>query len=65
MWTGPNDAPLSTKAERMEKLKRLHDWDEDGCCRHCGFDGAEWHHWRHNTYEGRAMQTPIPPCNKI
>ena len=65
MWTGPNDAPVSTKEERLAALKRLHDWDDDGCCVHCGFDGAEWHHWRYSTYEGRAKQTPIPPCNKI
>lgn len=32
-----------------------HDWDEDGCCYHCGFDGAEWHHWKTQTYEGRAL----------
>lgn len=39
-----------------------HEYDDDGCCIHCGFDGAEWHHWRYNTYEGVAMKTPAPPC---
>lgn len=42
----------------------MHDYDEDGICRHCGFDGAEWHWWRYNTHEGKAMQTPPPKCEK-
>ena len=25
MWTGPNDAPVSTKEERMEKLRRQYE----------------------------------------
>lgn len=40
-----------------------HQFDEDGCCIHCGFDGAEWHWWKHSTYEGRAQpQARMPRC---
>lgn len=42
-----------------------HEWDDDGCCVHCGFDGAEHAHWRANTYEGRAApeeKRRLPPC---
>lgn len=40
-----------------------HLFDSDGVCIHCNFDGAEWHHWKHNTYEGRAAtNTKMPPC---
>lgn len=42
-----------------------HEWDEDGCCIHCDFDGAEWHHWKHSTYEGRAQpEARMPPCKE-
>lgn len=41
-----------------------HEWDDDGCCIHCGFDGAEWWHWKHNTYEGRASDKKEPPCKR-
>ena len=44
--------------------KAGHEWDDDACCKHCGFDGAEWHWWRYNTYEGRSMKTPMPPCER-
>ncbi len=40
-----------------------HDFDEDAVCRKCGFDGAEWHWWKHSTYEGRAQpEAKQPPC---
>jgi hypothetical protein len=43
-----------------------HYWDEDGCCETCGFDGAEWHHWKHSTYEGRAMENArMPNCKEV
>ena len=32
-----------------------HEWDDDACCIHCGFDGAEWRHLRE---EGE----PMPMC---
>jgi len=34
---------------------KQHEYDDDGCCIHCGFDGAEWHWWKTSTYEGRAL----------
>lgn len=49
-----------------QELKQLttpqHDWDDDGVCKHCMFDGAEWHHWKHHTYEGKASNMKMPPC---
>lgn len=36
-------------------MTKKHDFDEDGNCFHCGFDGAEWHWWKTSTYEGRAL----------
>lgn len=35
-----------------------HEYDDDGVCIHCGFDGAEW---RHLKSIGR-QEDPIPPC---
>lgn len=47
----------------MTKTVRHHEWDDDGCCIHCGFDGAEWHWWKHSTYEGRAHpEARMPRC---
>ena len=40
-----------------------HDFDDDCCCTKCGFDGAEWHWWKHSTYEGRAQpEAKMPRC---
>ncbi len=39
-----------------------HDFDDDGCCTKCGFDGAEWHWWKHSTYEGKASDAKMPRC---
>ena len=45
--------------------QRHHEWDDDGCCIHCGFDGAEWHWWKHDTYEGRAQpEMKMPRCRQ-
>lgn len=41
-----------------------HEWDEEGICVHCGFDGAEWWHWKHMTYEGKASEEKQPLCTK-
>lgn len=41
-----------------------HEWDEDACCIHCGFDGAEWYYWKHSTYEGRASAQKQPLCTR-
>lgn len=48
----------------MKKEKQTtHEWDDDGCCVHCGFDGAEWEWWKKETYEGRAQpEAEMPPC---
>jgi hypothetical protein len=49
--------PATTPAQPDDR----HDFDEDGCCTKCGFDGAEWHHWKHSTWEGRAQPDAKPP----
>ena len=41
-----------------------HEWDEDACCVKCGFDGAEWSHWKKNTYEGIASDEKMPLCGE-
>lgn len=38
-----------------------HEFDDDGICVHCGFDGAEWHWWKHSTWEGRSQPDAVPP----
>lgn len=40
---------------------RGHSFDDDAVCTDCGFDGAEWAHWRHHTYEGKAQPNARPP----
>lgn len=41
-----------------------HEWDDDGCCLHCGFDGAEWAWWK-TTYEGKARpDVRMPSCRR-
>ena len=46
----------------MNDEQARHEFDEDACCVHCGFDGAEWHHWKYNTYEGRASESVKRLC---
>ena len=47
-----------------EVPKGSHDFDDDGCCVKCGFDGAEWHWWKRHTYEGKAHpEARMPLCN--
>jgi hypothetical protein len=41
-----------------------HKFDEDAVCIHCGFDGAEWSHWKRHTYEGRASEARQPLCER-
>jgi hypothetical protein len=38
-----------------------HVWDEDAVCIRCGHDGAEWHWWKHHTYEGQAQTDATEP----
>lgn len=48
-----------------DSMKR-HIYDEDGTCLICGFDGAEFHWWKHHTYEGKASQNvKEPDCISI
>lgn len=42
----------------------MHNWDNDGVCTRCGLDGAEWHWWKHNTYEGKASDMKMPRCEE-
>lgn len=45
---------------------RGHNFDEDSVCIDCGFDGAEWSHWKHHTYEGKASPaTKRPRCTHV
>jgi hypothetical protein len=38
----------------------FHDWDEDGCCVVCGFDGVEAHWLRSQTHpDDRSPRTEI------
>ena len=42
-----------------------HEWDDEGCCARCGFDGTEWWWWKHQTYEGKAQpEAKMPPCKE-
>ncbi len=43
-----------------------HIFDQDGTCLICGFDGAEFHHWKTSTYEGKASpEVKQPECKTI
>jgi hypothetical protein len=45
---------------------RGHNFDEDAVCTDCGFDGAEWAHWRHHTWEGKAQpEAKKPLCTHM
>lgn len=49
----------------VERQVRHHEWDHEGCCIYCDFDGAEWHWWKHSTYEGRAQpEARQPQCKE-
>ena len=42
-----------------------HEFDDDAVCVKCGFDGAEWHHWKFTTYEGQSQPEVKPPrCHR-
>lgn len=58
--TANNDSRPAVGAP-VEPTVRHHEWDDDGCCIYCGFDGAEWHWWKHSTYEGRAQPEARQP----
>lgn len=45
-----------------------HHFDSDCVCHLCGFDGAEWDHWKKHTYEGKAqpdIKEPICPNSNL
>lgn len=47
-------------------FNRGHLFDLDCVCVDCGFDAAEWHHWKRHTYEGRANTTARQPlCTAV
>jgi hypothetical protein len=61
--TKPDDTSTVAGGSPLDGGVRQHEWDDDGCCTHCGFDGAEWNWWRFSTYEGRAQpHAKRPPC---
>ena len=62
--TTANETTQPADEGRLEPTVRHHEWDDDGCCVHCGFDGAEWHWWKHSTYEGRAQPEARQPLCK-
>lgn len=40
-----------------------HEFDDDGCCINCGFDGAEWYWLKMIAYEeGAASNSKMPVC---
>jgi len=54
-----------TSNEPTAQVHAPHEWDDEACCIHCGFDGAEHWWWSHDTYEGRAAEPEkrrMPPC---
>lgn len=58
---GQAPAPPALPAASAEPQ---HEWDDDGCCLHCGFDGAEWAWWK-TTYEGKARpDVQMPRCRR-
>lgn len=55
-------APCAELQALQEARARCHDFDGDGCCVKCGFDGAEFDWWKRHTYEGRASDVTMPEC---
>lgn len=45
----------------MSYQRYAHVYDGDAVCVVCGHDGAEWHHWKHSTYEGIASPAAREP----
>lgn len=51
-------------SDSYNKPYRHHEYDDDAVCVKCGFDGAEWSHWKKHTYEGRASDAKAPQCRE-
>lgn len=58
----PEDDDDCGEAPQRQIAAGHHDFDEDAVCRKCGFDGAEWWHWKHMTYEGKAQPEARQPA---
>lgn len=57
----PDDDDYDPPPIQPVRSRTGHEWDDDAVCIYCGFDGAEWHHWKHHTYEGKAQPDAKPP----
>ncbi len=55
------DEDWGTPPPRPPVVAGHHAFDEDAVCSKCGFDGAEWWHWKHMTYEGKAQPDARQP----
>ena len=42
----------------MTSERHRHEWDDDACCEHCGFDGAEAQHLRQHTHPDDRQPAP-------
>lgn len=62
---GAHPLSLEFKIRRDEQKEGRHDFDDDAVCKKCGFDGAEWHHWRTQTYEGKANPDAKQPLCSV
>ena len=40
----------------------MHDFDDDGVCYVCGFDGTEW--WHLERMKPKEDRQPSPPCGE-
>ena len=71
MSKGSNRRPTDAAkfSENFDRIfRKPHQFDDDAVCTVCGFDGAEWQHWKTQTYEGRALAGPdgmkMPQCGE-
>lgn len=55
-----NDRLFLTLDEVLEELQR-HDMDDDGVCRRCGFDGADW--WHLERQRPKRERRRAPRCS--
>lgn len=60
--TGIKDQSIGSEVRRSQQERLPHDFDDDGVCTRCGFDGAEYIHWKKYTAEGRSSGAEAPSC---
>ena len=60
--TGIKDQSIGSEVRRSQQERLPHDFDDDGVCTRCGFDGAEYIHWKKYTAEGRSSGAEVPSC---